>query len=60
MKDRSDLNQVFGQLFIEKLLKGVKERLYRGKKQGNFDEIKKRHKENLQQAKKMKNDEEDV
>jgi hypothetical protein len=27
-QDRTDLNQVFGQIFIEKLLKQVKQRLY--------------------------------
>jgi hypothetical protein len=46
--DRSDLNKVFGQLFIEKLLKGLKQRLYRGRKQFDYDELKKQHKQNIQ------------
>jgi hypothetical protein len=31
-KDRNDLNQIFGQVFIEKLLKGLKQRLYKGRR----------------------------
>jgi hypothetical protein len=46
MKDRSDLNQVFGQVFIEKLLKSVKNRLYKGRKMFDYDERKRKHKLN--------------
>ena len=45
-KDRNDLNQVFGEIFIEKLLKAVKNRLYRGRKMFDYEERKMRHKQN--------------
>lgn len=45
-KDRNDLNQVFGEVFIEKLLKSVKNTLYKGKKMFDYEERKRRHKLN--------------
>ena len=45
------MNQVFGKMFIDKLLRGLKQRLYEGKNMHNFQEMKKRHKNQLQQRK---------
>lgn len=52
IKDRSDLNQVFGQAFIDKLLKGLKQRLYRGRMDFDYEEQKKRHKQMMEQQRK--------
>jgi hypothetical protein len=49
---------VFGQFFIQKLLKGLKAKLYRGKKMFDFEERKKRHKAGMKQTKKEQDEEE--
>jgi hypothetical protein len=58
-KDRNDLNQVFGLVFIEKLLKSVKNRLYKGRKMFDFEQRKRRHKQNQKKAK-IEEEEEEV
>lgn len=60
VKDRNDLNQVFGQLFIDRLLKELKNRLYKGRKMFDYEERKRKHKLNLKQNKRKDDEEEEV